>query len=669
MTDKNTSVASARIWGGVALVGAIAAVNGFCTQYIAGKFQYHPALGEPLFGSIYQPFAWWDWLFKYYRNAAESFNYAFIGFALGVMVALIAYVLYVGFSTRSARRYDGVHGTAHFATYEEVQETGLIPKKGTGQGVYCGGYDDPETGRLHYLRHDGPEHVCALAPTRSGKGVGLVIPTLLSWPHSVFVLDRKGENYAMTAGWRQKHADNIVLRFDPAEPKAGCSWNPLAEIRFRSRYQVSDAQNIALMVIDDDGRGIAGDHFRSAAYELLTGLILHALYKSETVGKFPGLRDCAQMLTGVGAFSAPDTGSADETDPEGDPRALDGLFIEMQDVALDAGDDDAEAKEAAGEAKLVIAGVGRRMKSTPARELGSIISTANNALSLYRDPIVGDNTTAVDFKVSDLMDHEKPVSLYFITTPRNADRMRPLARLLLAQIVLSLADQMEYDAGGRSKTVHTHRLLLMLDEFPTLGRLEVFESALAYIAGYGMKAYLITQDVQQLYKAYTNYESIISNCHVRVAYAPNKVETAEWMSKMTGQTTVIKEQLTTSGKRFGAVLDQVSRSYQEVSRPLMTTDEIQQLPGPVKDGNGDIVEAGEMLVFVAGHPAIRGRQLLYFQDPIFSERSLIPPPAKTDKVRVDEPIEIVKDSAGHNSQPPRKPFQIEDDENGEGGDQ
>ncbi|SUD29787.1 conjugal transfer protein [Proteus vulgaris] len=642
MSDKNTSVARARILGGVLLALALIAINSICTQFIAARLQYHPSLGQPIFGTLYQPFAWWQWMFRFYRYAEHTYNYAFVIFAVGVMVAMLAYVLYVGFSTRSSRRNEGIHGTAHFATLEEVQASGLLPTgKEGGQGVYCGGYDDPKSGRLHYLRHDGPEHVCALAPTRSGKGVGLVIPTLLSWPHSVFVLDRKGENYAMTAGWRREKAGNVVLRFDPAEPGAGCSWNALAEIRFGTRYQVSDAQNIALMVVDDDGRGIAGDHFRSAAYELLVGLILHALYKAEKVGRLPGLYDCAHMLTGVGDFAAPDTENDLADDPEGDPRALSGLFTEMRDVELDARD------PAAREAKLVISGVGRRMANTPARELGSIISTANNALSLYRDPIVGENTSRVDFKVADLMDHDRPVSLYFITTPRNADRMRPLARLLLAQIVLSLADRMEYDEAGRSKTMHKHRLLLMLDEFPTLGKLEVFESALAYIAGYGMKAYLITQDVQQLYKAYTNFESIISNCHVRVAYAPNKVETAEWMSKMTGQTTVIKEQITTSGKRFGAVLEQVSRSYQEVQRPLMTADEIMRLPGPTKDAKGDIIEAGEMLVFVAGQPVIRGRQILYFQDPTFAARSKMPPPKKSDRVRVQpEPPKAATSTSG-----------------------
>ncbi len=625
------------------LTVAAIGLNAGCTQYIAATLNYPSNFGSPLVGHVYAPFAWWSWLFAFYRYAPLPFTYAFLSFAAGIAIGLIGFVLWFGYSKRSSIKHEDVHGTAHFASLGDVRQSGLLPVGDkAGQGVYCGAFDDPETGNTLYLRHDGPEHVCALAPTRSGKGVGLVVPTLLSWPHSVFVLDRKGENFAMTAGWRKEKANNIILRFDPAEPDVGCSWNPLAEIRFGTRYQVSDAQNVALMVIDEDGKGIAGDHFRSAAYELLVGLILHALYKGIELKEFPGLYDCAHMLTGVGKFAAQEVKKEQAAEEAGgEPRALSGLFDEMRDVVLTGRRYETELEfEAAEEAQRSIQGVGRRMGQTPARELGSIISTANNALSLYRDPIVGANTTRVDFKIEDLMDLDQPVSLYFITTPRNADRMKPLARLLLTQIVLSLADRMEF-ADGRSSTKHKQRLLLLLDEFPTLGKLEVFESALAYIAGYGMKAYIITQDVQQLYKSYSNYESIISNCHVRVAYAPNKVETAEWMSKMTGQMTVVKEQISTSGKRFGMVLDQVSRSYQEHQRPLMTPDEIMRLPGPKKDSKGDILEAGEMLVFVAGQPPIRGRQILYFMDPTFSTRSKIAPPQISETIRGEVKVENV----------------------------
>ena len=596
-------------------------LNVAATQYLAYVFNYSPALGQH-HSHFYNPFLWITWVLQFgteYHTQCAIVVFTFSVAALaGIIIALIA----IGLKTRTNISTDNLHGTAHFATLDEVKATGLIPNNNEkGKGVYCGAYKDPE-GNIHYLRHNGPEHIAAIAPTRSGKGVGLVVPTLLSWPESLFVLDTKGENYAMTAGWRKTHANNKILRFDPAEPDVGCSWNPLAEIRFKTRYQVADSQNIALMVIDDDGKGIAGDHFRSAAFELLNGLILFALYSSERVGRTPCLQDCAQMLTGVGDFAVKadsEEDNEDEDDEEHKP-ALTALFNEMQNFQP-AGD----KTDADNEAKLVINGIGTRMLDTPSKELGSIISTANNALSLYRDPIVGQNTRYSDFFIRDLMDAETPVSLYFITTPRNADRMRPLARLLLTQIVSQLCDQMKFD-NGRSKTVHKHRLLLMLDEFPTLGRLAKFETALAYIAGYGIKAYIITQDVQQLYKAYTNNESIISNCLVRIAYAPNKVETAEWLSKMAGQTTVVHEKISTSGKKFGIALEQVSTSYEETSRPLLTPDEIMRLPGPVKDKAGNILEPGEMLIFVAGNSVIKGVQILYFLDPVFSKRSKISPP-------------------------------------------
>ena len=107
---------------------------------------------------------------------------------------------------RRALRHDDVHGTAHWASRAEIKATGLLPGPGRpGVGVYVGGWTD-RRGRLHYLRHNGPEHIAAIAPTRSGKGVGLVVPTLLSWPHSVVVNDQKGELWSMTAGWRNAEA-------------------------------------------------------------------------------------------------------------------------------------------------------------------------------------------------------------------------------------------------------------------------------------------------------------------------------------------------------------------------------------------------------------------------------------------------------------------------------
>lgn len=621
MSDKNSSPAKARFIATGYMLLILAATSSFCTQYVAGRLAYHPSLGTPLYGQIYNPAAWLGWSFKYFNQATEIFQTAYLIFAAGAIVSLIVASLIFGFKARSSRKHEGVHGTAAFATAEQVRKSGLLPKPGkVGAGVYCGGFDDPETGRTEYLRHNGPEHICVLAPTRSGKGVGIVIPTLLSWEHSAFIYDPKMELWAATAGYRSQHG--IVLCFDPADPLS-CGWNPLQEIRFGTHKQTSDTQNIALMMIDADGAGLF-DHWRKGAHQMLVGIILHALYKSAAVGQVPGLLDILEMLLGQVALGGE---KPEITFDDGDIRPLAALLQEMKEVTLD------ETDPVAVHAQRIIRGIGQRFGETPPKELSGYISTTTNSMSIYFDEDVAKNTSHSDFKVSDLMDHDRPVSLYFITTPDDNARMKPLARLLLTRILSSLCGRMEF-VKGRPKTTHKHRLLLMLDEFPSLGKLDVLQSSLAFIGGYGIKAVLITQDTEQLYQVYTKHESIISNCHIRIAYAPNKLETAEWLSKMAGETTVIKEQISTSGNRFGpGPMKNVSRSYQEVRRPLMTPDEVQRLPGAEKDEDGDITKAGEMLIFVAGQPVIRGRQILYFLDPTFSKRSMIAPPEKSDVVR------------------------------------
>jgi type IV secretion system protein VirD4 len=153
------------------------------------------------------------------------------------------------------------------------------------------------------------------------------------------------------------------------------------------------------------------------------------------------------------------------------------------------------------------------------------------------------------------MNHRDPVSLYIVTQPNDKARLRPLVRVVVNMILRLLADRMEFE-NGRHKPHYKHRLLMMLDEFSSLGKLEIMQESLAFVAGYGIKCYIIVQDINQLQNPVTGYgkeESITSNCHIQVAFPPNRVETAEHLSKLTGQTTIVKEQITTSGKRISAM--------------------------------------------------------------------------------------------------------------------
>jgi type IV secretion system protein VirD4 len=215
------------------------------------------------------------------------------------------------------------------------------------------------------------------------------------------------------------------------------------------------------------------------------------------------------------------------------------------------------------------------------------------------------------------MHSEQPVTLYIVTEPVDKTRLQPLVRVLVNMIVRISASGLAFE-DGTPKPSYKHRLLLLLDEFPSLGKLDILQESLAFLPGYGIKAYLIAQDINQLYAHCGRDEAITSTCHVQCAFVPNRIETAEHLSKLTGQTTVVKEQVTTSGRGWST---QSSRTTHEVSRPLLTPDEAMRMKGARKNAQGMITEAGNMIVYVAGYPAIMGLQPLYFRDPELARRA------------------------------------------------
>jgi type IV secretion system protein VirD4 len=219
----------------------------------------------------------------------------------------------------------------------------------------------------------------------------------------------------------------------------------------------------------------------------------------------------------------------------------------------------------------------------------------------------------------------RPVSLYIAVPLAHKDSLKPVIRLLLSQIVHRLTEHLEY-RDGRAVTGYRHRLLLMIDEFPSLGRLDVFAESLALVAGYGIKACLVTQDLSQIHAAYGHDEAITSNCHTRVAFTPNRIETARLLSQMIGETTVRHAHRTVSNS--GA-----SVSEPEVARPLMTPDEVMRLGG------------NEALIFTSGRPAIRARKLRYYSEPVFQRLIAIPPPS-SDRIEQAE-AQLKAPAKGH----------------------
>jgi type IV secretion system protein VirD4 len=601
----------------LALAGGLQAA----TQSFAHLFNYQPALGSHL-GYFYPPWSILQWVAKWHGQFPNQLMRAGTIGMLVSSAALLAVAAAKVATSNSSKANAYLYGSARWAEKKDIQAAGLLPRRrslrdfltgkpaSTPIGVYVGGWED-KAGTFHYLRHNGPEHVLTIAPTRSGKTVGLVVPTLLSWPASAVVTDLKGELWALTAGWRKQHARNKVLRFEPAAPTGGVAWNPLDEIRIGTEHEVGDLQNLATLIVDPDGKGL-DSHWQKTAFALLVGVMLHALYKSKKEGIPASLSSVDAMLS----------------DPHRDVREL---WMEM--ATYHHFDDKNHP---------VIGAAASDMMDRPEEEAGSVLSTAKSYLSLYRDPVVARNLSKSDFRIKDLMHQRSPVTLYIVTQPTDQARLRPLVRVLVNMILRLFAGKMIF-ANGRPIAHYKHRLLLMLEEFPSLGKLEILQESLAFLAGYGIKCYLICQDINQLKSREIGYghdESITSNCHVQTAYPPNRLETAEHLSRLTGQTTVVKEQITTSGHRTASMLGHVSRTYHEVQRALLTPDECLRMRGPRKNVNGEIEEAGDMVIYVAGYPAIYGKQPLYFKDAIFSARVRIEAPDVSDRlVQHQEPEE------------------------------
>src|SRR5205085_1118659 len=190
-----------------------------------------PPLVRTQRGGIYQPFAWmiWGW-----HNSTSQDPRVRTPLFLGEMIvfggSFICVAIFFVMTNRRSRKLmqgaEDLHGSARWANERDIERTGLIASM---HGVYVGAWSRENSHWLHYLRHNGPEHVLAFAPTRSGKGVGLVIPTLLAWEESAVIYDIKGENWAKTAGYRQSQG-HLCFKFSPVEQHTS-RFNPLAEIR------------------------------------------------------------------------------------------------------------------------------------------------------------------------------------------------------------------------------------------------------------------------------------------------------------------------------------------------------------------------------------------------------------------------------------------------------
>ncbi|MCJ9702950.1 conjugal transfer protein TraG [Bradyrhizobium sp. SHOUNA76] len=550
--------------GQIAVVLGIVVVSTWgATQWTAAALGYQQRLGEPwllIVGyPVYLPWRLFEWWFAFEAYAPEIFEEGgAIAAGGGLAGALFAIVNSVWRARQS--QLVTTYGSARWATPKEIKAAGLFASK----GVFLGRLEN------NYLRHDGPEHVMCFAPTRSGKGVGLVLPTLLSWTSSAVVHDIKGENWELTSGWRSTFSH--CLLFNPTDSRSA-RYNPLLEVR-KGAAEVRDVQNIADILVDPEGALERRTHWEKTSHSLLVGVILHVLYAEER-----------KTLTRVTEILADPAQSFEKT-----------LRIMLATNHL--------GTEAEPKVHPVVAATARELLNKSENERSGVLSTAVSFLGLYRDPVVSRNTEHCDWRIADLVSADKPVTLYLVVPPSDISRTKPLIRLILNQIGRRLTETLNTKAGDR-----THRqLLMMLDEFPALGRLDFFESALAFMAGYGIRAYLIAQSLNQIAKAYGENNAILDNCHVRIAFAANDERTAKRISDALGTATELRAQRNYAGHRLAPWLGHVMVSRQETARPLLTPGEVMQLP------------PNQAIVLVSGLAPVRAIKLRHYEDANFVSR-------------------------------------------------
>lgn len=547
------------------VLSIIVSVMWGATQWVAHALGYQEALGQAWFTwndwPIYPPWRLFQWWYAYEAYAPEVFArggaIAASGGLLGILAAVVGSVWRSRWE-RGVTTFD----SARWAGKADLEKAGLLK----ADGVFLGRWND------RYLRHDGPEHVLAFAPTRSGKGVGLVVPTLLSWTGSAVIHDIKGENWSLTAGWRATFSN--CIRFDPTD-LGSARFNPLMEVRIGAK-EVSDVQNIADILVDPEGSLERRNHWEKTAHALLVGVILHVLYAEES----KTLSGCVRFLS----------------DPSRSFEKTLGVMLTTKHLLLEGGKRSVHP---------VVAQAARELLNKSENERSGVLSTALSFLGLYRDPIVAQVTSASDWKISDLVYSDKPMSIYLVVPPSDLSRTKPLMRLILNQIGRRLTETLPEP--------RQRKILLMLDEFPALGRLEFFESALAFMAGYGVRAYLIAQSLNQIEKAYGPSNAILDNCHVRIAFSTNDERTAKRISEALGTKTQLRSQKNYTGHRLAPWLSHMMVSRQETQRALMTPGEVMQM-SPANE-----------IVMVSGTPPILAKKLRYFEDRNFKTRVIEPP--------------------------------------------
>jgi len=469
------------------------------------------------------------------------------------------------------KKREKIFGEARWASREDIERAKLRGKK----GMLLGKDDDG------YFVSGSFEHVLLFAPTGSGKGVGFAIPNLLFWEDSCVVHDIKLENFNFTSGWRTNELGQECYLWNPTDPDGYTHcYNPMDWISKKPGQMVDDIQKMANLLLSK-----ATDFWESEARSLFVGIALYLCAVPEKIKSF---------------------GEVVRT-------------IRSDDVAYNL----AVILDTAGKQIHPVAYMNLAAFLQKAdKERSGVISTLSSALELWSNPLVDAATAKSDFNMQDLK--KKKMSVYVGLTPDNIKRLEKLMQIFYQQATDFLTRKIP------DPKEEPHGVLFLMDEFPTLGKMEAFKSGIAYFRGYNIKLFLIVQDTQQLKGIYeeAGMNSFLSNSYYRITFAANNMETANLISQLCGNKTV--ESVSETKPKF---LDfspgGKSQNVSQTSRALLLPQEVLSLP------------QDEQIVLIEAFPPIKSKKIRYYQDKFFTKRLLpqieVPLQEAYDPTKLAEP--------------------------------
>ena len=548
-----------------------------------GKFTY----------PLYSPPLIFYWTLMYYKRTDIHhllYNaYKIIGYT---SISAIAFYFFVEFILMKYLAQN-IFGTARWGTKKDLKKAGLLQNKGgmvlgqlTGAKVYAK-YDQIKYSVILHLKNasqkiiqSGICNTSLSAPTRSGKGVSSVIPTQLSYPGSVIVLDFKGENFNYTSGFRSKFGK--VYRWEPTGEK-GHHFNPMMEIRpGEDAFSDANLEADILTTPASGGGNATSEHFQTGAKDFLTALILHCLCSDWKDKSLPGCRKFLAL---------------------GDPAdANNKKYIYDLMINSDHGDEIIHQKVVEG---------AMAQRNRPDDEGGSMLSTVNNALAVFADPKIARNTWNSEFYIDEFAETKVPITLYLTIQYSDVQRIAPLIRMFITLF------SRRFTGGETSATNRKFKvpLLFILDEFDKLGKMDELEMNMGIHNGFGIHYFLIFQSLNQLNKIYTKDHSFLAHCRNSIIYAPGsgEYESAELISKILGKESISRTNISYSGGKAQVGYSNKNISSQDQERNLMNADEIMKLP------------LDQFILLCQGLPPYIGVKNVYYEDPLFIPRYKLPP--------------------------------------------